>query len=144
MQIVTLDNLGSSFDIGVITPGKIEVPGAAVLPPLSPVPGLQYVAGAGSAANLSGIVTTLVKATPYALHYRITATWTQGGNARTRMQITNVDATKLFGLSFCGFRSDNNTGANGAAWLGAALIFQNVGASVANPMRITVYFSVTE
>lgn len=145
MQLVTVDNLGSSFDIGAITPGKIEVAGSGLplLDPLVPAPGLEYVSGGGSAANLVDVSATLIGQTPYALHYRMTAAWTQGGSARTRLRISGVDAAGLFGVSFGGLRNDNNVAADGVASLGADLIFQNVaGVNMVNPLTITVYFSL--
>lgn len=98
---------------------------------LSPAPTLTFVAGsAGTAANLTGVVFTLVKATAHELNYRCVFTWNAATTAaQVALALNNVSAAQITNISVNVTRASDkqNPDQVGAFFNGATpeIIFRN-------------------
>lgn len=162
LNAVMLPNLGRGFDIGINTPGSIEVDigvglaysgntiiatgaGAPDMTALSPAPSLSYLSGSGWAADLTNVSATLIGQSPHALNYMIRADWIGGAGGQTVLQIDNIPAGKAHSISFGMARDLDNRVPNEIAIRGQTLlVFRNsfAGNGANGPMKITVFVSV--
>lgn len=161
-NVVVPSNLGRGLDIGIAVPAKITVKIGAglsydvtnaiqatafvpLVPPV-PAPTIAYLSGNGSAANLTGATTTLVKATPYSLSYVITANWNLGnGGPNSRFSINNVVPSTIGSLSFTAVRIGDLRAADEHGIYNLRFItYRNnlSGAGAAGPITFTVFLTV--